>query len=394
METGAVPPLSGLSLQVTDACNLACSYCYFRDKEPVSISADTVTKALDLLERESVAGKAWHINLFGGEPTLFPHLVESIASQTQQRASRLGKEASFSMTTNGTRFDEQMLSIVKAYNISTLLSLDGNRKAHDAFRVYHSGKGSFDDIIENLDRLKSAQNFSVRMTISVRSLPYLSESITELVELGIESIATSVVAEDTWTEEAYEQFGEEWLKVAALTLSYRLKGNRLRLKGLSTEYGIESQCKSHSEYGCGAATSFLFVDAKGDLYPCHRYPGYFKKSPNVRLGSVFAGINSERRARYVAANKSSAKRGCSSFAHPSLPSGACGQCGIQAACGGSCMAINENATGDPTRPPPVIGRIKHIMLAVQEQVDEYWQVQSFEEKSNGRRQDTQIWRAS
>jgi uncharacterized protein len=389
MQTSVLPSLSGLSLQVTDACNLACSYCYFREKEPISISDETVSKALDLLERESTTSKAWHINFFGGEPTLFPHLLESIAGQTRQRASRLGKTATFSMTTNGTRFDDQMSSLVKTYNISTLLSLDGNRKAHDAFRVYHSGKGSFDDIIKNLDRLKSAQGFSVRMTISVRSLPYLAESITELVELGIDSIATSVVAEDVWTEEAYEQFGEEWLKVAALALSYRLQGKRLRLKGLSADYGVESQCKSHSEYGCGAATTFLFVDAKGDLYPCHRYPGYFNKSPNVRLGSVFGGINRERRERYVAANKSSAKQGCSSFAHPSQLSGPCAQCGIQSACGGSCMAINENATGDPTRPPPVIGRIKHIMLAVQEQVDEYWHGMSSEEASNGRRQDLQ-----
>jgi len=386
MQASEMPPLSGLSLQVTDACNLACSYCYFREKAPITISADTITKALNLLECESTAGRSWHINFFGGEPTLFPHLIESIAEQTQQRASRSGKATTFSMTTNGTRFDDDMLALAKAYKINTLLSLDGNKKAHDAFRVYHSGKGSFDDIIKNLARLKSADGFSVRMTISVRSVPYLAESISELVELGIDSIATSVVAEDTWTEADYERFGEEWLKVAALTLNYRLRGKRLRVKGLSTDYGIESQCKSHSEYGCGAATSFLFVDAKGDLYPCHRYPGYFNKSPRVRLGTVFTGIDREKRARYVAANKASAKRGCSSFIHPTVSSGPCNQCAIQAACGGACMAINENATGDPTRPPPVLGRIKQIMLAVQDQVDTYWQDVSLKGNPHGRRQ--------
>jgi uncharacterized protein len=130
----AMPPLSGLSLQVTDACNLACSYCYFREKEPIAISADIVTRALDLLERESAADKPWHINFFGGEPTLFPDAIQSIAEQARQRASRHRKAVAFSMTTNGTRFDDRMLSIVKAYDIGTMLSLDGNKKAHDVFR--------------------------------------------------------------------------------------------------------------------------------------------------------------------------------------------------------------------------------------------------------------------
>jgi uncharacterized protein len=229
-----------------------------------------------------------------------------------------------------------------------------------------------------MPRLKSVKGFSVRMTISVRAL----------LEMGLDRIATSVVAEDAWTEADYEAFGEQWLKVAALVLSHRMRGRRLSIKGLATDYGVESLCKAHSEYGCGAATSFLFVDAKGDLYPCHRYPGYFNKSPHVRLGSVFAGIDGEKRARYVAANRASAKRGCSSFVSSTASSGPCSQCGIQSACGGACMAINENATGDPTKPPPVIGRIKGIMLAVQEQVDLYWRDRlSIEGNSHGIRQD-------
>lgn len=382
--------LTGLSLQVTDACNLACSYCYFREKHPIAIAESTVARALDLLERESdPEGKSWHINFFGGEPTLFPGLIESIAAQTRQRAARLRKAASFSMTTNGTRFDDRMLAIVRNYRIATLLSLDGNRRSHDAFRTYHSGKGSFDDIVNNLPRLRSLDGFSVRMTISVRTVPYLADSIAEMVGLGIDSMATSVVAEDDWTEEAYEQFAGQWMKVAALLLEHRMRGRRLRIKGLATDDGIESLCTANGPYGCGAATSFLFVNANGDLYPCHRYPGYFNKSPKVRLGSVFSGIDADRRAYYIAANRSSAKRGCASFVGSAPSAGSCSQCGIQSACGGACMAINENATGDPTRPPPVIGRIKQIMLAVQEQVDIYWNEFSAREKAHGGRRDGQ-----
>ncbi len=74
------------------------------------------------------------------------------------------------------------------------------------------------------------------MTISVRALPYLAESIADLVEMGLDRIATSVVAEDAWTEADYEAFGEQWLKVAALVLSHRMRGRRLSIKGLATPF--------------------------------------------------------------------------------------------------------------------------------------------------------------
>ena len=369
MHALVVPNISGLSLQITDACNLACSYCYFREKEPRSLSAAMVDGALNLLERESGDSPSWGINLFGGEPTLFPERIASVTAQATDRAARLGKTVNFSMTTNGTRFDDAMLALTRRYRISTQLSLDGNEAAHDTYRVHHNGRGSFQDIVANLPRLKQAPGFSVRMTISVRMLPHLSASMSDLIDLGIDSIAASVVAEDDWTEDAYDLFADEWLKVGALVVSHGLRGRRLRIKDLSADSGIEAQCKPVRGFGCGAATSFLFVDAKGDLYPCHRYPGYFNKSPDVRLGSVFTGLDAERRAYYVEANRSTAKKGCASFIHPDRTGGSCSQCGIQSACGGACMAINHNATGDPTRPPPVLGRIKQIMLAVQERID-------------------------
>jgi hypothetical protein len=35
------------------------------------------------------------------------------------------------------------------------------------------------------------------------------------------------------------------------------------------------------------------------------------------------------------------------------------------------MAINHNANGDPTKPPPVLGTIRQIMLAAQYELNEY-----------------------
>jgi len=368
------PRLGGLSLQVTDACNLACSYCYFYKKDPVALTEEIVDRSLDLLERESdPAGPEWHVNLFGGEPTLRPDLIRYICSNARSRGQAHGKHVTFSMTTNGTRFDQRLLDLTSEFGISTMLSLDGNKKAHDKFRQYQDGRGSFDQIVTHLPWLKSAPNFKVRLTVSPLTVEFLAESLEDLIGLGITDIATSPVVEQTWTREHLDTFAEQWQRVGALYIRERLRGTALTIKGLNSSEAQEplAMCSAPAQYGCGAATTFVFVNCFGDLYPCHRYPGYFDKSPHVRLGSVFSGIDEVKRLHYVLANLASSKKGCGSFVSTTQEKGACGGCAIQGACGGSCMAINEFVSGDPAQPPWVPGAIEQIKLSVLQQVHEY-----------------------
>lgn len=370
------PNLTGLSLQVTDACNLACSYCYFYDKSPITITREIIDHALQLLARESDAtSPAWHINLFGGEPTLRPQMISYICSQALLAADSAGKRVSFSMTTNGTRFDQRLLDLTTEYGISTMLSLDGNEKAHDRFRRYHNGRGSYAKIMSNLKWLQSAPHFKVRLTISPLTVEYLAESVEELIDLGIRNIATSPVVEEQWTADHLATFAAQWQRVGARYIRERLQGNALTIKGLDTLDTREPlqicRAPSASHFGCGAATTFVFVNAFGDIYPCHRYPGYFDKSPNYRLGTVFTGIDPHRRRHYVMANLASSKKGCGSFVSLQKAKGTCGDCAIQGACGGSCMAVNEYMTGDPTQPPSIPGAIEQIKLSVLDQVHEY-----------------------
>ncbi|WP_170861036.1 PapB family radical SAM/SPASM ranthipeptide maturase [Trujillonella endophytica] len=370
----STPHLSALSLQVTDACNLACSYCYFYEKEPVAITPEIVDRALDLLAADSAPESTdWHINLFGGEPTLRGDLIDHICRESTRRAAACGKQVTFSMTTNGTRFTPQMLDLITGHDIATMLSIDGNEQAHDRFRRYLDGRGSYRKILENLPRLMQAPHFKVRLTISPMTVEYLSASVEELLGLGIRDIATSPVAEQEWTPAHFAEFAAQWQRVGALYIRERLAGAPVSIKGIDSldEEEPLSICAGNREYGCGAATSFVFVNVFGDLYPCHRFPGYFSKSEHVRLGSVFTGIDADRRMHYVMANRASSKKGCHAFVGSPGETGACGDCLIQGVCGGSCMAINEFVTGDPTQPPSVPGRLEQIKLEVLTQVHEY-----------------------
>jgi uncharacterized protein len=183
--------------------------------------------------------------------------------------------------------------------------MDGARDAHDRYRRYKNGKGSFDVILKNLPLLKNAPRLRVRMTCTPETVADLPAGIELLLEHGIRNLSVSPVMEANWTEDDLDCFAEAWRKVSAIYLHERLAGRELRIPGLSFDQSdvVEDACKPIREFGCGAAVNFLFVDIDGDLYPCHRYPGYFNRSPEVRIGHVATGLDRDRRAFFIEANR-------------------------------------------------------------------------------------------
>jgi len=65
-----------LVLWPTAACDLACSYCYRRDRRGARMPIEVADAALDLVEEGARAtGRPAHVQLAGGEPTLVPSVV-------------------------------------------------------------------------------------------------------------------------------------------------------------------------------------------------------------------------------------------------------------------------------------------------------------------------------
>ena len=103
-------PLTTMVLNVTNQCNLSCTYCYEygedkivdteNGRQPKFMTEETARQSVDFLLKES--GKVAHITFFGGETLLnFPVLRKTIA-YARRRAAEEGKDVDFSMTTNAT----------------------------------------------------------------------------------------------------------------------------------------------------------------------------------------------------------------------------------------------------------------------------------------------------
>ncbi len=117
-----------LILWLTDACNLQCRYCYRPAMAaPQQMSAEVVAQALRLA---SAAGRPFHVQLSGGEPTLVPDLLAAVVDQMRPFQG----QATLGVQTNATCLTPALVKLLKEAQVQVGVSLDGPPAVHDALR--------------------------------------------------------------------------------------------------------------------------------------------------------------------------------------------------------------------------------------------------------------------
>ncbi|PWN69286.1 radical SAM protein [Chryseobacterium phosphatilyticum] len=141
-------------LKVASRCNLNCSYCYMYNlgdktylKQPKFMSIHTIKTFAEKLSRYSTENglKAFQIVFHGGEPLLFPKefYKESVRIFTETLNDSY---FDFVIQTNGVGLDEDWYALFDELNIRVGISMDGPKEYHDKYRVFHNGKGSYDEV--------------------------------------------------------------------------------------------------------------------------------------------------------------------------------------------------------------------------------------------------------
>ena len=98
-------PLTTLVLNVTNKCNLACTYCYEYgedkivdttcDPAPAYMSEETARKSVDFMFEQSGELPVAHLTFFGGETLLNFKVLKKTAAYARERAKELGKDVDF-----------------------------------------------------------------------------------------------------------------------------------------------------------------------------------------------------------------------------------------------------------------------------------------------------------
>ena len=172
-----------LIVELTNVCNLHCSYC-LRDEDalyhqPAKFFALPLLKRI-LSEAKKTVGLT-HMMLTGGEPTLHPQFSEVLDAAAAE-------DVKVSFVTNGWNFEKLWPILLAARgNISHIaFSIDGvNAEDHDHWR----GSGSFVRLVRAFTRCHKAKvPFSLKVGIRRDTVPQLEEVAMFAARVGASTL--------------------------------------------------------------------------------------------------------------------------------------------------------------------------------------------------------------
>lgn len=151
-------------VKVASRCNINCTYCYVYNMGdsgwadmPNHISHETtlaIAKALDELTR--IQNRPFAVVLHGGEPLLLgPKKLDRVLSELR---SVVPAACSFGLQTNGILITEEILDVCFKNKTTVSVSIDGPKHVHDRGRVGHNELGTYDKVLEGINKLKRHPN--------------------------------------------------------------------------------------------------------------------------------------------------------------------------------------------------------------------------------------------
>ena len=120
-------PLATLVLNVTNKCNLSCTYCYEYGADRLSAPApgaksprpmmleETARQSIDFLFRSCGERPVVTITFFGGETLLNFGTIRAAVDYAEQQAAQLQKRVHFALTTNATLLDDDVIRFLVAH---------------------------------------------------------------------------------------------------------------------------------------------------------------------------------------------------------------------------------------------------------------------------------------
>jgi uncharacterized protein len=343
-------PLNTVVLNVTNKCNLACTYCYEYGedkivdtqygKAPKFMSEETAEESVEFLLAESKGMEVAHLTFFGGETLLnFPVLQRTVA-YARRRAAEEGKRIEFSLTTNATLLRPDVIRWLAENDIGVTISIDGPKPVQDGLRVFHNGKGTYDVVlpkIKELLRVHRTRPIGARVTLTQKNLDVLDiyRHLTEEIgfwEVGLAPVTTQDHRDYSISPEGKDRMLDQFEQLAAEWLECALRDQHHGFTNVTDT--IEEIHKGVSKaYGGGAGLGLLGVSTDGDVALCHRFAG----SPEHTIGSVTSGVDREKQGEFLVDHHIAAKTDCHT-------------CWARPICSGGCYHEAHVRYGDSARP--------------------------------------------
>lgn len=159
-------------LKIASRCNLNCSYCYMYNlgdktykNQPKVMTLETVEntykRIIEHCDEHNI--KDFGIVIHGGEPLLAgqKYLEDFVLKGRELSKDKI--RFHYGLQTNGILINKDIVNSLQKLNVNIGVSLDGKKEINDKYRVYHNGKGSYDDVIKGIKILQNNEFYKYRL---------------------------------------------------------------------------------------------------------------------------------------------------------------------------------------------------------------------------------------
>ena len=284
-----------LTLFLDHQCNLRCTYCYNGDKFTRRMDSETARKSIEL----ALASNPRHLDVsfFGGEPLIHADLMREAIEMTDLAISKQAAprpSVRYIVNTNATLIDDQVVALLAPPRATTVfVSLDGDREVHDRYRINAAGKGSFDDVIEGIRRLRDASiAYQIVSVVNMQTARLLGRTLRACAELGSVKLTLAPNFRDEWDEASIELLraglhdaGDVWMEMFRAGKMFPIEPLHAKiLTHLKGGIPCPSRCLLGGNEFC--------VTPTGRLYPCAQMVGE-DRGGDLVIGHVDTGMDRE-----------------------------------------------------------------------------------------------------
>lgn len=334
------------SLQITVCttlyCNFGCSYCFQGLEKPTQKMSAKVRDAI-VAYAEATLPDRGHLGLcwYGGEPLMGQHALFDLAERLATVASDKRASRSAFIVTNGYLLNAEIAQKLVDAGVGTAqITIDGPQELHDQRRPLLSGRGSYQQILDNIADVTA--NTALRIVIRVN---------TDLENRGEIELMLLDLAERGFSRQKGVSVYFAPVEATTVDCSGCETSNLQKEEFAKAEMELIELARAHNLASVGPGGKFLglcqairprsiVVTPSGDVHKCWETVN----QPELRHGTIFEMAEAERSAvsqRWLAFTP--------------FDNEVCRQCKILPMCAGACAfktVHSDQQSGEAALPCP------------------------------------------
>ncbi|MFY9176918.1 MAG: thioether cross-link-forming SCIFF peptide maturase, partial [Caldicoprobacterales bacterium] len=274
--------IKALCLHAAHDCNLGCEYCFASKGDYATnrtlMSYEVACKALEFLAQNSGTRRNIEVDFFGGEPLLNFDVIKRVVDYGRELEKSTNKKFHFTITTNGTILNEEIMDFINQNMDNIVISLDGRKDINDSMRPDRGNHGTYDRIVSNARKIvdnRKGKQYYIRGTFTANNLDF-GKDVFHIADLGFKEVSVEPVVGSGesfhLTMEHIPAILEEYEKLAREYLEYTKDGKELNYYHFNINL-YDGPCIHRRIVACGAGFEYLAVSPEGDIYPCHQFVG-------------------------------------------------------------------------------------------------------------------------